>query len=67
MYLRRLLEIQSPDEFYTAMGLLSQEMLDGTVVDEDALIQVYRYIIYKDRRLHSLYIYIYIYIYIYYN
>ena len=40
VYFRRLLEVQTPDEFYTAMGSLSLEMLDGTVVDEDALIQV---------------------------
>jgi hypothetical protein len=39
---RRLLLVQSPDEFYTSMGSLSQEMLDGTVVNEDDLIQVTR-------------------------
>jgi hypothetical protein len=36
---RRLSTVQSADEFYTTMGVLSQEMLTGQIIDEDELIE----------------------------
>ena len=37
---RRILAVPSADEFYMTMGLLTQEMLDNSVVDADDLIKV---------------------------
>ena len=34
------MKIQSADEFYTTMASLTQEMIDGTIVDADQLIKV---------------------------
>jgi len=36
----RLTTAQNADEFYTLMGELSQDMLDGKIIDEDVLIAV---------------------------
>jgi len=36
----RLTTAQNADEFYTLMGDLTQDMLDGKIIDEDVLIEV---------------------------
>jgi len=36
----RLTTAQNADEFYTLMGELTQEMLDGKIIDEDVLVEV---------------------------
>jgi len=40
VYVSRLTTAQNADEFYTLMGELTQDMLDGKIVDEDVLIEV---------------------------
>lgn len=39
-YFSRIMAVQSADEFYTTMGVLTQEMLDCRIVDGDELIKV---------------------------
>lgn len=39
LYLRRLLAIKSADEFYSKMGTLSAELLNGHLFDSNGLIQ----------------------------
>ena len=40
LFSSRLLTVNSADEFYTLMGDLTQEMLQGNMLDADSMIKV---------------------------
>ena len=40
LFSSRILTVNSADEFYTLMGDLTQEMLQGNILDPDSMIKV---------------------------
>lgn len=39
----RILTVSSADEFYTLMGDITQEMLEGNILDADSMIKVKKF------------------------